>query len=118
MARITASVYTSHVPAIGAALATSVNRLREQPGKSKIVVLLTDGQNNAGKVAPLTAAEAAQALGVERAFWLFLRLAIDRGGPGEGEKGDHADVRRRGRAVDRSPEQLPLVAEDRVHGLR
>jgi Ca-activated chloride channel family protein len=51
--------------AIGAALATSVNRLREQPSKSKIVVLLTDGQNNAGKVMPETAAQAAKALGVK-----------------------------------------------------
>lgn len=51
--------------AIGAALATSVNRLREQPGKSKIVVLLTDGQNNAGKIMPETAAQAAKALGVK-----------------------------------------------------
>lgn len=51
--------------AIGSALATSVNRLREQPGKSKIVVLLTDGQNNAGKILPDTAAQAAKALGVK-----------------------------------------------------
>jgi len=51
--------------AIGSALATSVNRLREQPGKSKVVVLLTDGQNNAGKVLPATAAQAAKALGVK-----------------------------------------------------
>jgi Ca-activated chloride channel homolog len=51
--------------AIGSALATSVNRLREQPSKSKIVVLLTDGQNNAGKVMPETAAQAAKALGVK-----------------------------------------------------
>ncbi len=51
--------------AIGSALATSVNRLRDQPSKSKIVVLLTDGLNNAGKVAPQTAAEAAKAMGVK-----------------------------------------------------
>ncbi len=51
--------------AIGSALATSVNRLRDQPSKSKIVVLLTDGMNNAGKVAPQTAAEAAKAMGVK-----------------------------------------------------
>jgi Ca-activated chloride channel family protein len=51
--------------AIGSALATSVNRLREQPSKSKIVVLLTDGQNNAGKVMPDTAAQAAKAMGVK-----------------------------------------------------
>jgi Ca-activated chloride channel family protein len=50
--------------AIGTALATSVNRLRGEDAKSRIVVLLTDGINNAGKVAPETAAEAARALGV------------------------------------------------------
>jgi Ca-activated chloride channel family protein len=51
--------------AIGSALSTAVNRLRELKSKSKIVILMTDGQNNAGKVAPLTAAEAAQALDVK-----------------------------------------------------
>jgi Ca-activated chloride channel family protein len=51
--------------AIGTAVATSVNRLRDQPGKSKLVVLLTDGQNNTGKVTPDTAAQAARALGVK-----------------------------------------------------
>ncbi|HZR15912.1 MAG TPA: VWA domain-containing protein [Verrucomicrobiae bacterium] len=51
--------------AIGSALATAVNRLRELKAKSKIVILMTDGQNNSGKIAPLTAAEAAQALGVK-----------------------------------------------------
>ncbi len=51
--------------AIGSAIAACVNRLRDQPGKSKIVVLLTDGKNNCGKVSPLTAAEAAKALGVK-----------------------------------------------------
>lgn len=51
--------------AIGSALSTAVNRLRELKSKSKIVILMTDGQNNAGKIAPLTAAEAAQALGVK-----------------------------------------------------
>jgi Ca-activated chloride channel family protein len=51
--------------AIGSALSTAVNRLRELKSKSKIVILMTDGQNNAGKVAPLTAAEAAHALGVK-----------------------------------------------------
>jgi Ca-activated chloride channel family protein len=51
--------------AIGSGLATSVNRLRDLKSKSKIVILMTDGQNNAGKIPPLTAAEAAQALGVK-----------------------------------------------------
>jgi Ca-activated chloride channel family protein len=51
--------------AIGSALSAAVNRLRELKSKSKIVILMTDGQNNAGKVQPLTAAEAAQALGMK-----------------------------------------------------
>lgn len=51
--------------AIGSALATSLNRLSELKSKSKIVILMTDGENNAGKVPPLTAADAAQALGVK-----------------------------------------------------
>jgi Ca-activated chloride channel homolog len=51
--------------AIGSALSAAVNRLRELKSKSKIVILMTDGQSNAGKIAPLTAAEAAKALGVK-----------------------------------------------------
>jgi Ca-activated chloride channel family protein len=51
--------------AIGMALATSVNRLRQAEGQSRIVILLTDGQNNAGEIDPITAAEAARALGVK-----------------------------------------------------
>lgn len=50
--------------AIGSAIATAVRRLEASDAKSKVVVLLTDGQNNAGRVAPRTAAEAARALGV------------------------------------------------------
>lgn len=49
--------------AVGSALATAVNRLEPSTAKSKIVVLLTDGQSNAGKVAPTQAAEAAKTLG-------------------------------------------------------
>jgi Ca-activated chloride channel homolog len=51
--------------AIGSAIAACVNRLRSTPAKSKVVVLLTDGMNNAGKVSPAAAAEAAKALGVK-----------------------------------------------------
>jgi Ca-activated chloride channel family protein len=51
--------------AIGSAIASSVNRLRDQDAKSKIVILLTDGMNNAGKVTPQTGAEAAEALGIK-----------------------------------------------------
>ncbi len=49
--------------AVGSALATAVSRLEASEAKTKIVILLTDGQNNAGKVPPLTAAGAAKALG-------------------------------------------------------
>jgi Ca-activated chloride channel family protein len=51
--------------AIGSAIASAVNRLRDSTAKSKIVILLTDGMNNAGKISPVAAAEAAKALGVK-----------------------------------------------------
>lgn len=50
--------------AIGSALATAAARLQNSSAKSKIIVLLTDGQNNAGKVSPTTAAEAIAQLGI------------------------------------------------------
>lgn len=51
--------------AIGSGLVASVNRLRDVKSKSKIVILMTDGRSNADKVPPLTAAEAAAALGIK-----------------------------------------------------
>ncbi len=51
--------------AIGSALAAAINHLRTTAAKSKVVILLTDGVNNSGKIAPLAAAEAARALGVK-----------------------------------------------------
>ncbi len=51
--------------AIGSAIAASVNRLRMTAAKSKVVILLTDGVNNTGKIAPLAAAEAARSMGVK-----------------------------------------------------
>ncbi len=51
--------------AIGSAIASAANRLKEKEAKSKIIVLLTDGDNNAGKIMPNTAAEAAKALGIK-----------------------------------------------------
>jgi Ca-activated chloride channel family protein len=50
--------------AVGAGLASAVNRLRASTAKSKFVILLTDGQQNAGTITPETAAEAAAALGI------------------------------------------------------
>lgn len=46
--------------AIGMGLATSVNRLKESKAKSKVIILLTDGENNVGEIDPLTAAQWAQ----------------------------------------------------------
>jgi Ca-activated chloride channel family protein len=63
--RLDLNTINGNQTAIGSALSTAVNRLRELQSKSKIVILMTDGQNNAGKIAPLTAAEAAQALAVK-----------------------------------------------------
>jgi len=51
--------------AIGSAIAAAVNHLRDTRAKSKVVILLTDGVNNTGKIAPIAAAEAARALGVK-----------------------------------------------------
>jgi Ca-activated chloride channel family protein len=50
--------------ALGSGLSSALNRLKETPAKGKVVVLLTDGRNNAGKVSPLVAAAAARALNV------------------------------------------------------
>jgi Ca-activated chloride channel family protein len=50
--------------AIGLGLANSVNRLKESTAKSKVVILLTDGVNNAGSVPPITAAEIAKAYNI------------------------------------------------------
>lgn len=51
--------------AIGDGIATSLNRLKEGKAKSKSIILLTDGSNNTGVVAPVTASEVAKELGVK-----------------------------------------------------
>ncbi len=55
----------SDATAIGDGITTALNRLRELKSKSRIIVLMTDGGNNSGKIDPITATEAAQALGVK-----------------------------------------------------
>jgi Ca-activated chloride channel family protein len=51
--------------AIGLGLANAANMLKDSKAKSRVAILLTDGANNAGEIAPETAAEAAQALGIK-----------------------------------------------------
>ncbi len=55
----------SNATAIGDGLSTALNQLRAVKSKSKIVILMTDGQNISGSIDPLTAAVAAQALGMK-----------------------------------------------------
>jgi len=50
--------------AIGLGLANAVSRLKDSEAKSKVVILLTDGENNRGEIAPITAAEIAKTFGV------------------------------------------------------
>jgi Ca-activated chloride channel family protein len=63
---IEAADYTdfSNMTAIGTAIATAANRLKDSPAKSKVIILLTDGANNAGDIPPQTAAKAAAELGI------------------------------------------------------
>lgn len=51
--------------AIGLAIASGVNRLRKSNAKSKVLILLTDGENNAGDIDPITAAKLAKSLGIK-----------------------------------------------------
>jgi len=51
--------------AIGMAIANAANRLKESDSKTKVMILLTDGRNNSGKIDPITAAELASAVGVK-----------------------------------------------------
>jgi Ca-activated chloride channel family protein len=51
--------------AIGSAIGSGINRLRDRKAKSRIMILLTDGISNAGRIPPLVAAEAAETLGIK-----------------------------------------------------
>ena len=55
----------SYQTAIGTAIATAANRLKGSPAKSKVMILCTDGANNAGEIQPLSAATAAKELGIK-----------------------------------------------------
>jgi Ca-activated chloride channel family protein len=65
LARLKLGVIDEDHTAIGSALMAALNRLSEVQSKSKIVILMTDGENNSGKVSPLTAADVAQTLKVK-----------------------------------------------------
>ena len=116
--------------AIGSGLSTAINRLRELKSKSKIVILMTDGRNNAGKVAPRTVAEAAKALGVKiytigvgkrgesrrprmdrygRSLARLLRPEDIRPGPGGPRRGCAAGDRQHDRRQILPRRQLPTV---------
>ena len=51
--------------AIGSGMSSALNRIKDTGAKEKVIILLTDGRNNAGKISPLTAAEAADALNIK-----------------------------------------------------
>lgn len=63
--RVRFNLVSGDTTAIGMGLATALDRLRDSDAKSKVVILLTDGENNAGKIDPIKAAEAARAMGVK-----------------------------------------------------
>ena len=63
--------------AIGNALATSLNRLRDSDAKSRVVILITDGDSNAGNVSPMQAAAIARDLGV-KVFPIMVGRICDR----------------------------------------
>jgi Ca-activated chloride channel family protein len=65
LARLYLGIIDENQTAIGSALMAALNQIRDIPSKSKIIILMTDGENNAGKVSPLTAAEIAQTLNVK-----------------------------------------------------
>lgn len=62
--------------AIGNAMATSINRLRDSDARSKVIVLLTDGDNNAGNISPMEAAAIAQQFGIR-----VYTVMVGKGGP-------------------------------------
>lgn len=56
--------YIEDGTAIGLGLATAVNRLKDSDSRSRVIILLTDGSNNAGNITPIDAAEFAKAYGI------------------------------------------------------
>lgn len=65
ISKITHEITHSDGTAIGDAIATSLNRLKKSPAKSKVIILVTDGSNNMGHISPETASNLAVELGVK-----------------------------------------------------
>jgi Ca-activated chloride channel homolog len=63
--RLNIGVIGPNSTAIGSAIGMGINRLRKDDGESKILILLTDGENNAGKLPPIAAADAAKSFGIK-----------------------------------------------------
>ena len=85
--------------AVGLGLAEALNLLRDSPARSRVVVLLTDGQNNSGEVDPLDAAQIALALDVR----VYTIGFVGAGGPtGFGQRPDEVSLRRIAEITDAS----------------
>src|SRR5262249_41060969 len=103
--------------AIGNALGVALNRLRRSDAQSKVVILLTDGDNNAGNISPLQAARFAQTLGVK-----VFTVLVGQNDPEAGEPGPPLRLAHRRYPVNpKLLEQMatmtggtPYLATDRV----
>src|SRR5262249_17846802 len=96
--------------AIGNALGVALNRLRHSDAQSKVIILLTDGDNNSGNISPLQAARFAQSLGV-KVFTVLLGQNDDAPAPPRGGRdpfGGMARVPRRRYPVN--PKLLEQIA--------
>jgi len=107
--RLTIGVIDENATAIGSALMTSLNRIKDLKDKSKIVILMTDGENNSGKVPPMTAADAAQALAVK-----VYTIGIGKQGtaPYPVGKDQFGQMHYRDMAVDVDEETLKKIAQE------
>src|SRR4029077_4516111 len=63
--QVEVGITTTENTAIGTAIATAANHLKKSTAKSKVIILVTDARNNSGEVDPVTAAKAADGLGIK-----------------------------------------------------
>lgn len=78
--RVRFNIVDGQTTAIGMGLAASLAKLRDSVAKSKVIILLTDGENNAGKIDPMTAAEAAKASNI-RVYTIGVGSDVQQVGP-------------------------------------